>query len=107
MNPEQPKTMDKKKLILFILAAIVIVVLLIVGYNAFKDQGVSTLNANFYSATDSTVYFKPVCPDCNHIGDTYGVNLSPGEEYRTVEICERCYALFDLEVKRSEWGFFQ
>ena len=28
-------------------------------------------NINIYSATVSAVFFKPVCPECGHIGSMY------------------------------------
>lgn len=58
-------------------------------------------NINIYSNTDSAVYFKPVCPECDHIGSMYSVNLSAGEDHSTVHVCERCFEVFALYIKNE------
>jgi len=57
-------------------------------------------NATITNTTDNTVYFKPICPECGHIGYSKSINLCEGENYNTRYQCEHCFNFYDLSISR-------
>ena len=57
-------------------------------------------NATITTTTDNTVYFKPNCPECGHIGYSKSINLCEGENYNTRYQCEHCFEFYDLSLNR-------
>lgn len=89
-----------KKIVLCVIA-----VLAIYGFGNFiytksATGGASGENIKVISATEATVYFYPVCPSCDHVSSSYSVNLSKGEDHSTVHVCEKCFKVYDITIKR-------
>ena len=62
--------------------------------------GAQGKNVTGIVTSDNMVYFEPKCPECNHVGHTKAVNVSEGEEYEGMHICEKCGELFDIYISR-------
>lgn len=96
-----------------ILAIICLIVMIVCGINAFRTfyklknpQGfydIDAKNANIETLTsESTVYFKPVCAKCGHIHNSYRINMSAGEKYENVYLCEYCHEVFYVTIKKGK-----
>ncbi len=63
-------------------------------------SGVDGQNIEVSTTTDNMVYFKPVCPECEHISTTKSLNLCEGEDWEGVYQCEECGEIYDISVVR-------
>lgn len=69
-------------------------------YKAFYAPKADGINIKVYRESESTVYFYPVCPKCDHVSEMYEVNISKGEEHKTAHMCEKCFSVYDVEINR-------
>ena len=58
----------------------------------------SGTNVEIDSASDWFVTYNPKCPECGHIGELRDVNISEGEKYEGMHMCEKCYKTFEITV---------
>ena len=80
-----------------ILAVIMLLMLSIclVGCGGPKGE-----NVKISTAGPARVTFYPVCPECKHVDDLDGENISEGEEYNGVRFCSKCGEMYDISIKR-------
>lgn len=62
--------------------------------------GPKVKNIKISSTSPARVTFYPVCPECKHVDDLKGVNISEGEEYDGTIFCSKCYEKYDISIKR-------
>ncbi len=63
-------------------------------------DGVSGENFKFASKDEARVYVHPVCPECDHVDTAIGLNISKGEDETFTHYCDKCYAVYEVEVER-------
>ncbi len=78
----------------------IVLLLTFIIYKAIFTPKADGVNIKVYSESDSTVYFYPVCPDCDHVSEMYEVNISKGESHKTAHMCEKCFSVYDVEIER-------
>ena len=80
---------------------IVVMLVLFCCFELFNSlSSVKTKNADVSFSDDAEVGFRAVCPKCNHQGKMYIARISKGENYTKTEACEKCWEIFEIEVKR-------
>lgn len=78
----------------------VVILLTFIIYKAVFTPKADGVNIKVYSESDSTVYFYPICPKCEHVSEMYEVNISKGENHKTSHMCEKCFNVYNVEIKR-------
>lgn len=68
-----------------------------------KRDGGKSLNVKIMETTQSTVRFRPVCPECDTVGESRVEILYKGEGdvFEDVHVCESCYHIFNIGVTRE------
>ena len=90
-----------KKFILYFVIAFVAIygISTLIADKSIKG-GARGENIKVISATEATVTFYPVCPDCDHVSSPCSTNLSKGESHSTIHVCEKCGSVYDITIKR-------
>ncbi len=89
-----------KRIVLYAVVFLAIFGIVSLIVNNSVTGGARGENIKVIRANEATVYFYPVCPSCDHVSSSYSVNLSKGEDHSTVHVCEKCFKVYDITIKR-------
>lgn len=70
--------------------------------NPQERYDIRITNANVEYASEASVTFRPVCPECDHIHSMYSENISAGEDYSGSISCEHCGEYFVVTIKKGK-----
>ena len=107
---QQTNTLNPLRRILAVICLFVMIICCIRAFRTFYKiknpagyYDVDAKNANIeFGTSESKVYYKPVCSACGHIHNSYQYNMSAGEEYKNVFICEYCGEIFYVTIQKGK-----
>lgn len=88
----------KMKRILTLLICLILVIVL-----SSCVSGGKSLNVKIMETTKSTVRFRPVCPECDAVGQsrTEIMYAGEGDTFTDVAICDECFHMFNIGITRD------
>ena len=94
--------MDAKKIILTItiVVGVIFIINRIATVSDMTGGKAKGENVKISATTPARVTFYSKCPECKHVEDLEGVNISKGEDFESFVVCSECGEMYDISIRR-------